>query len=61
MTRLEENKNVIEGLSDMVNIESLNTNEEKAIFQLYTISIILADISKSLAIIADKVESEEFK
>ena len=61
MTRLEENKNVIEGLSDMVNIESLNTNEEKAIFQIYTISIILADISKSLAIIADKVESEEFK
>ncbi len=59
MSRVEENQKVIEGLSDMVNTESFNTNEEKMTFQLYTISIVLADISKSLAVIADKVESIE--
>ena len=59
MTRLEENKMVI----SLMRVEAKNkpdgTYEEMVVFQLGLIATMLADISKSLAIIADKEESED--
>ena len=59
MTRLEENKMVI----SLMRVEAKNkpdgTDEEMVVFQLGLIATMLADISKSLAIIADKEESED--
>lgn len=60
MTRLEENKMVIEKMTEEIKRNSAGTYyEEKVPFQLGVISTMLADISKSLAILADKAETED--
>jgi hypothetical protein len=59
MTRLEENKMVIEMMVESVERKPTGTYEEMVTFQLGVIATMLADISKSLAILADKAESED--
>ena len=59
MTRLEENKIVTEGMARRAERKPTGTYEEMVAFQLGAIATMLADISKSLAIIADKTESED--
>lgn len=58
MTRLEENTMALDEINKIVINKSDGawTNEEKVTFHLSTIVVLLADISKSLAIIADKEE-----
>lgn len=59
MTRLEENKFVIDEMIKREEFKPSGTYEEMVVFQLGTIATMLADISKSLAVIADKAESEK--
>lgn len=59
MTRLEENSSVIEEMVKRIEIKPTGTYEEMMTFQLGAISTMLTDISKSLAILADKAESKE--
>ena len=59
MTRLEENGMIIAEMDKRAKLKPLGTYEEIVAFQLGTIATMLADISKSLAILADKAESEE--
>ena len=58
MTRLEENKMAIEVITERAERQPIGTYEQMMVFQLGAIATMLADISKSLAIIADKAESE---
>lgn len=58
MTRLEENGMVINEAIKRTERQPTGTYEEMVTFQLGLISVMLSDISKSLAILADKVESE---
>lgn len=58
MTRGEENKIVIEEITERTKRKPTGTYEEMVVFQLGVIATMLADISKSLAVIADKAESE---
>jgi hypothetical protein len=59
MTRLEENGSVIEEMTKSAKEKSTGTYEELVTFQLGVIATMLADISRSLAILADKAESED--
>lgn len=63
MTRFEENKMALDEIARIAELLSHNPlgkpHEEMMEFHLGAIHIILTDISKSLAIIADKTESEE--
>ena len=59
MTRLEENKMVINELAKEVKCNPFGTYEEMVTFQLSAIATMLTDISKSLAILADKAERSE--
>lgn len=61
MTRFEENGLAIERLIESAKRNPTGTYEEMVTFQLGAIATMLADISKSLAIIADKSESEGTK
>ena len=58
MTRLETNRMVIEEMDERAKRKPEGTYEEMVVFQLGVIAVMLADISKSLAILADKAESE---
>lgn len=58
MTRLEENGIVIDEMNKRAKLNPTGTYEETVTFQLGVIATMLADISKSLAILADKAESE---
>ena len=58
MTREEENKLVIEEMVRRTERKPTGTYEEMVTFQLGAIASMLADISRSLAVIADNVESE---
>lgn len=58
MTRLEENGWVISEAIKRAELQPTGTYEEMVTFQLGLISAMLSDISKSLAILADKAESE---
>jgi hypothetical protein len=58
MSRTEENKEILKTISGAFEKE-VGTYEKMIVFQLSYIAAILADISKSLAIIADKAESED--
>ena len=58
MTREEENKLVIEEMGRRSERKPTGTYEEMVTFQLGAIASMLADISKSIAVIADKAESE---
>ena len=59
MTREEGNKIVIDEMTRRVERKPTGTYEEMVAFQLGAIATMLADISSSLAILADKSESEE--
>lgn len=59
MTRLEENRIVIDEMAKRAKLKPTGTYEEMVAFQLGGIFTMLADISKSLAIIASKAESEK--
>lgn len=59
MTRLEENGMVVNEMTKRAERNPTGTYEEMVTFQLGVIATMLADISKSLAIFADKAESEE--
>ena len=55
MTRLEENATVIKELAKREEeLNPIETHEEMVVLQLGTIATMLMDISKSLAILADK-------
>ena len=58
MTRLEEHRDIIDELSKRVEENQAGSYEQMMLFQLSVIGTALVDISKSLAIIADKAESE---
>lgn len=57
MTRQEENRKVIKEMSKRAERKPTGTYEEMVTFQLGAIATMLADISQSLAILADKAES----
>lgn len=59
MKRQEENRMVIGFMTKEVEAKPTGTYEEMVKFQLGVIATMLTDISKSLAIIADNVESED--
>lgn len=59
MTRLEENGMVINEATKRAERNPSGTYEEMVTFQLALIASMLADISKSLAILADKAEGSE--
>lgn len=59
MSRLEENEIVINEMYKRAKDKPSGTYEEMVTFQLGTIATMLSDISRSLAILADKAESEE--
>lgn len=54
MTRLEENNMRIEKMIELSRLNPSGTYEEMVAMHLETIAVTLADISKSLAVIADK-------
>ena len=58
MTRYEENEIVVNEMTKRAEHNPIGTYEEIVTFQLGIIATMLADISKSLAIFADKVEVE---
>lgn len=58
MSRVEENKELVEFMTNLAKEEPSGTFEEMICFQLGTIATMLGDISKSLAILADKAGSE---
>lgn len=59
MTRLKENKMVIEEMAKAtMKFKPSENYEEMVTFQLSIIATMLTDISKSLAVIADKAEKE---
>lgn len=58
MTRYEENTILINQLTKDLELKPAGTYEEMVVFNLGTIASLLIDISKSLAVLADKVESE---
>lgn len=58
MNRQEDNRITIAFMREKAQNKPDGTYEEMVTFQLGTIATMLADISKSLAILADKAESE---
>lgn len=58
MTRLEQNEMVIESIAKEVNRTPAGSYNEMVMLHLGAIVGTLADISKSLAILANKAESE---
>lgn len=59
MTRYEENEIVMREMVEKAKCKPSGTYEEMVTFQLGVIATMLADISKSLAIFAETLESEE--
>ena len=59
MTRLEENRRLTDEINKIKKNKSGVRYEEMVTFHLATMVTVLADISKSLAIIADKAERSE--
>lgn len=59
MSRLDENKVVMVEMYKLMNNAPTNTCEEKNTLQLAVIATMLTDISKSLAILADKADKPE--
>jgi hypothetical protein len=58
MTRLEENNMRIEAMKELTKNNPSGTYEKMMSLHLGTIAAMLADISQSLAILADKAERE---
>ena len=61
MTRLEENEMVINEMTRGAKRKPSGTYEKMVAFQLAVIATMLSDISKSLAILADKSEGSDEK
>lgn len=59
MTRLEENKMVVDEMTKRAQLNPSGTYEEMVLFQLGAIASMLTDISRSLAILADKIERND--
>lgn len=59
MTRLEQNRMVVNEAIKRAQSQPTGTYEEMVTFHLGVIASMLTDISKSLAILADKSEVEE--
>lgn len=59
MSRIQENKEMMEIAMKMAKEKPTGTFEELVTFHLATIATMLADISKSLAILADSAKREE--
>ena len=59
MTRLEENEKFIDEIVRDATKKPTRTYEEMVAFQLGAIATMLIDISKSLAVLADKVERSD--
>lgn len=59
MNRQEDNRTVIDFMTKEAEAKPKGTYEEMVTFQLGAIASMLTDISKSLAIIADKTESDD--
>lgn len=59
MTRHEENKIVVNEMNKRAEHNPTGTYEKIVVFQLGAIAAMLTDISKSLAIVADKAERSE--
>lgn len=59
MTRLEENGMIVNEMIKRAEGKPAGTYEEMVTFQLGAIATMLADISKSLAILADKAKRSE--
>lgn len=58
MTRLEENGDLVDKVNKIVQQNPKGFYQEMVAFQLGIIATMLTDISKSLAILANKAESE---
>ena len=58
MTRIKENGIVIDEMNKRAECNPTGTYEEMVAFQLGVIATMLTDMSKSLAILADKAESD---
>lgn len=58
MGRIEENRRIIDEMDKRAKSKPNGTYEEIVTFQLGAIATMLTDISKSLAILADKAETE---
>lgn len=61
MSRVEENEQVVDKMIELAESMPNGSYEEMMSFQMSAISSMLADISRSFAIIADKIESEDHK
>lgn len=59
MNRVEENNAIIDHMMNLAKEEPSGTFEQMTVFQMGAIASMLADISKSLAMIAD-IKSSEF-
>lgn len=59
MTRLEENGMVINEMTKRAESKPTGTYEEMVTFQLGVIATMLADVSRSLAILGDKAEGKD--
>ena len=59
MTRCEENKMVMNEITKMTELKPSGEHNEMATLQLSIIATSLIDISRSLAVLADKVERKE--
>jgi hypothetical protein len=58
LTRLEENRAILKEMDRLSKANSVSTYEQMTTYQLRAITVALMDISKSLAVLADKAESE---
>lgn len=58
MTRLEENNKRIKALEELAKLNPSGIYEKMVGLHLGTIAAMLADISQSLAVLADKAERE---
>jgi hypothetical protein len=58
LTRLEENRAILEEMDRLPKVIPTLTHEETTACQLSAIAVALMDISKSLAVLADKAERE---
>ena len=59
MSRVKENQEVINALYEQTTNADAESTEEVVCLYMGVLAAILTDISKSLAVIADKAESEE--
>lgn len=58
MSRAEENKELVEFMTNVAKENPSGTFEKMTCFQLATIATMLSDISKSLAMLVEKISSE---